>query len=160
MFILFLLLCSIFSEVFYLPFLTLFVSEHLALRFLVFALNQTYFFEPFDDDTLGTRWIPSKSSHFNGSLAIEERINEVYELGNKGYFLIPCCFLNVFSCLGCFFVGLVMKTAKAVHGVTAKLNARSHNQDLVVQVCSPSILDPDPLFSLARSYFPCSCILV
>jgi hypothetical protein len=113
-------------------------------------LYQTYFFEPFDDDTLGTRWIPSKSSHFNGSLAIEERLNEVYELGNKGYFLIRRCSVDVCFAVSLFFVGLVMKTAKSFHGVTAKLNARSHNQDLVVQVCTPSVLHHHPLLFLVR----------
>ena len=52
--------------------------------FFQFSHLQTYFFEPFNDDTLGTRWIPSKSPHFNGSWSIEDRKHEVYDLGDKG----------------------------------------------------------------------------
>ncbi|KAH7830949.1 putative calnexin [Monocercomonoides exilis] len=73
---------------------------------------ETYFFEPFDEDTLGTRWIPSKSAHFDGTWAIEERKIELYSLGAKG---------------------LVAKNAKTYHGVTAHLKGESINKKFVVQ---------------------------
>ncbi|KAH7815278.1 putative Calnexin [Monocercomonoides exilis] len=48
------------------------------------AYSEIVFFEDFEEDTIGTKWIHSENPSYNGSWAIENRTEDVIDEGRKG----------------------------------------------------------------------------
>ncbi|KAK2964502.1 putative Calnexin like protein [Blattamonas nauphoetae] len=82
------------------------------LVILASVLAETYFYEPFNDDPIGTRWIISKDERYNGSWAIEPRQTDV---------------------LGTAEEGLVTKNPLAFHAISSKVQFEHTEGDFVIQ---------------------------
>lgn len=63
---------------------------------------EPYFFEPFEDDSIGTRWIPSEDPYYNGTWVIEDRLVDFLEEGRKGLTMTTPKTFNGISCKSMF----------------------------------------------------------